>query len=193
MVLWTTQASSCGSGWPLQSYQDSDSSELEISATSTTRTTQSSGTVDTTWCSLPLSCTIESLLITLRSITSSPSRCSRDIKSQEVKFSMREKDTAISKREPSTSPTPTMCMSHWELMMTRSRDWRTMESSERGQQLSRSAIENVSCEHNLVQGTCNRNQLACLSYLNNSSNTISNPFLNYILAFLPLSYILSSH
>ena len=130
MAHWTTQDSSCGSGWLQSLFQDLDLSELEISELSITKTTQSSGMADTTWCSHPHSCTTESLLIILKSTTSSPLKCSRDIKLQERKFFQREKSTATSTEEPSTSPIPTMSTSNSQLMMTRSREWRTMENSE---------------------------------------------------------------
>ncbi len=128
---WTTQGSlySLSAQHALQVV--SVLSALVTFCTSTPRTTQNSGTLATTWCSLPTSCTIAFQPITSRSTTSLQLRWWRSTRLSVVRSLLSARNTATRSREPCTQPTATTFTNpSAALMMTRSREWRTPALSE---------------------------------------------------------------
>ena len=126
----TTPPSLCGSGWLFSFSHVSDSSVLETSCNSITKITPSSGTRDTTWCSLLTSCTTASLPITSRSTTSSPSRWWSATRLPARRSSLSAIDNPMRSSVPSTSQTLTTSTSPSEPTTTSSEDSRPMASSE---------------------------------------------------------------
>ncbi len=130
-ALLTTLAYSCTSSAQCAFSVVSDSSVLATSITSTPRTTLSSGTLATTWCSPLTSCTIAFQPITSKSTTSLQLRWWRSTRSCVVRCLLSVRNTVMRWRELYTQLTATTFTSRSAvLMMTRSREWRIKALSE---------------------------------------------------------------